>query len=467
VSIYLRIEFQYVINCMVPFVRMSTLYLILLLPAVAAAPPASSVAISSVALVVTCVVGLVVAFAARKKLSRPQAEASEPSAPCVLQRDDVQERRAWIRESRLPVDAVVSLKTPMKGVETGLVRGYDEKSKSYEVELSGSGTARLQASELQFPQVSGLYVYPIKSGAGIALQEAQITPKGLLHDREWVVIDGERNKFVTQRRYPKMALLHPKLLASTGAVKVTSLVLRAEGMPDLEVPVVQTGEGQLRLVSIWKDTVEAVDQGDAAARWLDEFMGEENRSFRLVRARDGFTRHTKPKYAPGHSTNFADAFPFLLALEESLEEFNTTLKTPVPMNRFRPKCVQCTVCYVSCSFHQLTCRSSLLALRPASCCGVVQRSRTSTGTASPLAAYTSGTCGLARAAGCPVWTRQLARFTPSESHLVPSFASATATFSASWTARASRATSAPTWSWRRRTGARRPRAWKSERMSRC
>eukprot|EP00644_Phytophthora_capsici_P016307 jgi/Phyca11/508348/fgenesh2_kg.PHYCAscaffold_34_\ len=121
--------------------------------------------------------------------------------------------------------------------------------------------------------------------------------------------------------------------------EATSLVLTAEGMPDLEVPVVHTKDGQLRVVSIWKDKVEAIDQGDAAAQWLDEFMGEAKCKFRLTRVRDGYIRHTKPKYAPGYATNFADGFPFLLALEESLEDFNKTLKTPVPMNRFRPNIV--------------------------------------------------------------------------------------------------------------------------------
>ncbi|KAG3023463.1 hypothetical protein PC120_g7559 [Phytophthora cactorum] len=284
----------------------------LLLPAVCAASPTSSSTIAYAALIATSIALLVVAVAAKKKLSWPQETSS---TPCVLQRDEVKERLAEKQKNLLPINAVVTLKHPFNGLKTGLVRSYDEDSDSYEVKLSSSETKTLKSSQLQFPQVSGIFVYPIKSCAGIALKEAQLTPKGLLHDREWVIIDGDRDKFVTQRRYPKLALIHPK------------------------VPVVHTGEGQLRVVSIWKDKVEAIDQGDAAAKWLDEFMGEDKCRFRLTRVRDGYTRHTKPKYAPGHATNFADAFPFLLALEESLEEFNTTLETPVSMNRFRPNIV--------------------------------------------------------------------------------------------------------------------------------
>jgi uncharacterized protein len=34
---------------------------------------------------------------------------------------------------------------------------------------------------------------------------------------------------------------------------------------------------------------------------------------------------------------FADGFPFLLISEASLQDINSRLKDPVPMNRFRPK----------------------------------------------------------------------------------------------------------------------------------
>ncbi|GMF18965.1 unnamed protein product [Phytophthora fragariaefolia] len=317
---------------------MWTLLLCALLPPAVGAATAPSFSSASYTLLAAASIALVVAaVAASKKLAVAQETSTASLSPaCVLLRDEAQERRARTSKQQIPVNALVTLKKPKNGQSSGSVRGYDEDADRYEVELSPSETVALEASQLQFPTVSGLFVYPIKSCAGIQLDKAQLTPKGLLHDREWVIIDCERDMFVSQRRYPKLALLHPKLLPSTDAAKVTSLVLTAKGMADLEVPVLQTGEGKLRVVSIWKDKVEAVDQGDAAAEWLDMFMGEEKRGFRLVRARDGFTRHTKPKYAPGHATNFADAFPFLLALEESLEQFNTTLKTPVPMNRFRP-----------------------------------------------------------------------------------------------------------------------------------
>ncbi|KAK1947763.1 Mitochondrial amidoxime reducing component 2 [Phytophthora citrophthora] len=309
----------------------------LLLPAVCAAAPTASSAVPYAALLVASIAILVVAFSAKKKPSEPQ-KSSSSSFISVLQRDELQEQKAEKQKNLLPINAVVALKRSLDGQKTGTIASYESNSDNYKIKLANSSIVTLKASELQFPKVTGLFVYPVKSCAGVALENVQLTPKGLLHDREWVIIDGDRDKFVTQRRYPKLALIHPKVLPGMDQ-EAKSLVLTAKGMPDLEVPVVQTEEGQQRVVSIWKDKVEAIDQGDAAAKWLDEFMGEEKCKFRLTRVRDGYTRHTKPKYAPGYATNFADAFPFLLALEESLEDFNTTLKTPVPMNRFRPNIV--------------------------------------------------------------------------------------------------------------------------------
>jgi hypothetical protein len=42
---------------------------------------------------------------------------------------------------------------------------------------------------------------------------------------------------------------------------------------------------------------------------------------------------------PDDHTGFADGYPMLLASEEGLQDLNSRLDTPVPMNRFRPNLV--------------------------------------------------------------------------------------------------------------------------------
>ncbi len=65
-------------------------------------------------------------------------------------------------------------------------------------------TAEVQA------QIAGLFVYPIKSCAGVALTEAVLTETGLDLDRAWMVVDTQ-GEFVSQRELPRLALVQVQL----------------------------------------------------------------------------------------------------------------------------------------------------------------------------------------------------------------------------------------------------------------
>lgn len=177
--------------------------------------------------------------------------------------------------------------------------------------------------------VSALYCYPIKSCAGTALDEAAIIPRGMLHDREFMVVDATTGLFLTQRELPRLALIVPEPAGE-------SLRVAAPGMPALSIPVLRDGE--TRSVVVWQDCCPAVDQGDAAARWFSDFLGH---ACRLVRMAETFVRKVDPAYATSDrdEVGFADGFPFLLIAEESLADLNARLAEPLPMNRFRPNIV--------------------------------------------------------------------------------------------------------------------------------
>ncbi len=61
-------------------------------------------------------------------------------------------------------------------------------------------------------KVSALYIYPVKSLAGISVQEAVVTERGLENDRRWMLVNSD-NRFMTLRKYPRMALLQPVVSA--------------------------------------------------------------------------------------------------------------------------------------------------------------------------------------------------------------------------------------------------------------
>ncbi|CAM9360316.1 unnamed protein product [Pylaiella littoralis] len=199
----------------------------------------------------------------------------------------------------------------------------------------------LQGARLE-AKITSLHVYPVKSCAGHKVQQATLGDRGLDMDRLWMVVDG-RGRFLSQRRCAKMALISPSLPRS----KDEALVLSAPGVASLEVPVVHKvgpsgpkAGGNVVEVGIWRDTCQAIDQGDAAASWLGTFLEMQN--LRLVRMRDGFVRPTDPDYGTGFRTGFADGFPMLLAAEESLEEINSRMGAgaeAIGMDRFRPNIV--------------------------------------------------------------------------------------------------------------------------------
>jgi uncharacterized protein YcbX len=175
--------------------------------------------------------------------------------------------------------------------------------------------------------LSGIYVYPVKSCAGLELAATDLDRFGPVGDRRWMVV-GEGGDFITQRVEPRLALIRADPSGD-------GLQLQwGESRVRVDVPA---AERPLRPVRIWSDTVGARDAGDAAAAWLSDRLG---RSCRLVYMPDDAVRRVDGAYAgAGETVGFADGFPLLLISDASLADLNGRLPTPVPMNRFRPNLV--------------------------------------------------------------------------------------------------------------------------------
>lgn len=182
---------------------------------------------------------------------------------------------------------------------------------------------------LQNPILSAIYIYPVKSCLGIAVNSARLDTWGLEWDRRWMVVDAN-GCFLTQRQLPRMALVET-------ALNSEALCLKAPNMPELRLPL--SGEiGEEVNVRVWQDRCQAVDQGDKASEWFSSFLGA--KSIRLVRMSKNFVRPVDPNYAPQDAqVSFADGFPLLIISEASLAKLNSRLEKPIPMNRFRPNLV--------------------------------------------------------------------------------------------------------------------------------
>lgn len=180
--------------------------------------------------------------------------------------------------------------------------------------------------------LASLHIHPIKSCAGLAVDEALLIETGLQFDRAWMVVDAE-GRMVTQRERPRLALVRPTL-------RTDDIVLRAPGMLALHVSL-DAVEAPTR-VRVWDDEVKAYEMGALAAQWFSDFLGEK---LRLVRFDPEQKRLSSAKWAGDVAAEnaFSDGFPLLVASSASLAELNRRLgergQAAVGMERFRPNLV--------------------------------------------------------------------------------------------------------------------------------
>ena len=179
-------------------------------------------------------------------------------------------------------------------------------------------------------QISGLYIYPVKSLPGIAVSEALVTAKGFEHDRRWMLVD-ENNLFISQREAPQMTQLVVVIeydgLHIKHKLKGNSII----------IPFGPPPPDQRGTVTIWDDTCEARYVSGEADEWFTAMLGI---NCRLVYMPDDSMRIVDRRYAPAEMvTSFADAYPFMMIGQASLDDLNSRLTEALPMDRFRPNIV--------------------------------------------------------------------------------------------------------------------------------
>ncbi|MEB3209923.1 MAG: MOSC N-terminal beta barrel domain-containing protein [Leptolyngbyaceae bacterium] len=187
--------------------------------------------------------------------------------------------------------------------------------------------------------LSGLFVYPVKSLAGFSVQHCELTARGLKYDRRWMVVKPD-GSFMTQRKFPKMALL------STEIQQSKTLVITAPKMGSLSVPLApeegwheSQNDGQKceKMVEVWGDRCVAWSMGKQAQEWLSDVLETPCELVYMPDESDRPVDHGK--LGNDKQVSFADAYPYLLISQASLDDLNHRLETPILMNQFRPNLV--------------------------------------------------------------------------------------------------------------------------------
>ena len=167
--------------------------------------------------------------------------------------------------------------------------------------------------------IAALWVFPIKSCAGIACTQAVVHAHGLAWDRHWMVMTAD-GQFLSQREAPHMARIVPQIDEAQGVLRVD-----AAGQPTLELPLAAPSAPATVPAEVWGDACAVWDMGDAAAHWFTQAVGQ---ACRLVRANPAQPRLTSGKWTHGARAPvlLSDGYPLLITTEAAVDDLNTRLQ---------------------------------------------------------------------------------------------------------------------------------------------
>ncbi len=183
-------------------------------------------------------------------------------------------------------------------------------------------------------KVSQLFIYPIKSLAGTSINSAEVTKKGFKHDRRFMLVD-EDYRFLTIREFPKMIRIHPILQKEGLRVKSLDTEIKDMFIPFEDI------QKKIKKVVIWNAEVEAHSVSQQIDSWFSNVLGSNAKlvympenSMRPVDTNSGFKPLDK-------FVSFADAYPFMMIGEASVQDLNDRYKgnQKFTIERFRPNIV--------------------------------------------------------------------------------------------------------------------------------
>lgn len=182
--------------------------------------------------------------------------------------------------------------------------------------------------------ISQLFIYPVKSCAGIQVDELTFDESGPVGDRRFVVVNSDGD-FITQREISRMARIQPILTVDTLILHLNDSAESSLLKSDVSITLSQ--RGPLSRVRIWRDETLGHDCGDEVAVWLSEALGVE---CRLMRLPEHNLRCADDEYAPTKTgVSYADGFPLLVVSQASMDALSARAGTYVDVRRFRPNIV--------------------------------------------------------------------------------------------------------------------------------
>ena len=173
-------------------------------------------------------------------------------------------------------------------------------------------------------KIDQLYIYPVKSLAGIEVSAMEFDQFGPVGDRRWMIID-DAGKALTQRELPQLALLKPQL-------STDSLILQY-GQQQFQLPV---AADKLPInAQVWQYQDTMLDCGNPVAEFLSDLLQTNCRLVTLNEHHHRVSGGDLPQ-----PISLVDSRQLLVTSVESLTWLNLKLAEyaapPIQMDRFRP-----------------------------------------------------------------------------------------------------------------------------------
>ncbi|MFD2942799.1 MOSC domain-containing protein [Flavobacterium notoginsengisoli] len=178
--------------------------------------------------------------------------------------------------------------------------------------------------------ITEIYIYPIKSLAGISLSSAKAEEMGFENDRRWMLINSE-NQMLTQREHRIMSQFYPQI--SDGKISITFEDQKHEFSIDEHF-------GNTLKVNVWDDQSEVVEVNHETSKWFSQHLGFECKLVKILK--NGARKHESSRLKETFNVSLADGYPYLLIGTESLDFLNEKLEEKITIKRFRPNIVVST-----------------------------------------------------------------------------------------------------------------------------
>ena len=175
--------------------------------------------------------------------------------------------------------------------------------------------------------VKEIYIYPIKSLAGISCQQAFAEEMGFENDRRWMLIDAD-NQLITQREYPVLSQFYPQ-------ISDKKITITFQGH-EHEFSISEHLDDQI-YTKVWDDKSFVFEVNKTTSKWFSEHLGFECKLVKIIKSGD--RKHESSRLKETFNVSLADGYPYLLIGSKSLDNLNEKLEEKISIKRFRPNIV--------------------------------------------------------------------------------------------------------------------------------